>query len=88
VPVQPQIEIRSTPEALALVRQGVGVALIESFGYHASFGKDFVLLPTDPALGHAIHLLHSASSPLSSTARRFASVLKALIKQAQKDAPF
>lgn len=88
VPVQPQIEIRSTPEALALVRQGVGVALVESFGYHPSFGKDFVLLPTEPAMSHAIHLLHSASSPLSSTAKRFATVLKTLIRQAQKDAPY
>ncbi|WP_420225643.1 LysR family transcriptional regulator [Pigmentiphaga litoralis] len=84
VQVQPQIEVRSTPEALALVRQGVGVALVESFGYHPSFGKDVILLPTDPPLDHSIHLLHSANSPLSSTARRFANVLKALISLAQK----
>ena len=86
--MHPQIEIRSTPEALSLVRQGVGVALIESFGYQPSFRKDFILLPTDPALSHAIHLLHSASSPLSNTAKRFAAVLKTLIRQAQKDAPY
>lgn len=88
VPVQPQIEIRSTPEALALVRQGVGVALIESFGYHPNFRKDFILLPTEPALGHAIHLLHPASSPLSSPTKRFATVIKALIRQAQQGAAY
>lgn len=86
-PVQPQIEIRSTPEALALVRQGVGVALVESFGYHPSFGKDFVLLRTEPTIRHAIHLLHAASSPLSSTAKRFVAVLRTMMKQAQQNEP-
>ncbi|AZY48222.1 LysR family transcriptional regulator [Bordetella avium] len=83
VPLSPQIEIRSTPEALALVRQGIGVALVEGLGYHPGFSKDFVLLPTEPCLHHPIHLLHAASSPLSATARRFVETLRALMTPAR-----
>jgi DNA-binding transcriptional LysR family regulator len=81
-PLVPDIEIRATPEALALVRQGVGVALIESFGYHPDFQRDFVLRPTAPTLPHKIQLLHAANSPLSTTARRFASALRQVLKEA------
>ena len=77
--VTPHIEIRSTPEALALVRQGVGVALIESFGYAASLSDTMVLRPIRPQLDHHIYQIHSRSSPLSNLAKGFLATLKHLL---------
>lgn len=82
--INPNIETRSTPEALALVRQGIGVALIESFGYRPEFEREFVLRPTDPAMEHPIQLVHLAHTPLSNIARRFTQALRRAIKEAPK----
>jgi DNA-binding transcriptional LysR family regulator len=71
----PDIEIRSTPEAMALVRQGVGVALMESFGYSADGTGDIVLKPIRPALTHKIYLLHSRQTPMSALAKGFLATL-------------
>lgn len=77
--VAPHIEIRSTPEALALVRQGVGVALVESFGFTAALSDTLVLRPISPALGHKIYQIHPRSSPLSNLAKGFLATLKHLL---------
>ncbi|MCZ2496945.1 LysR family transcriptional regulator [Xylophilus sp. Kf1] len=79
--VTPQIEIRSTPEALALVRQGVGVALVESFGYAASLSDTMVLRPIQPRLDHHIYQIHSRNNPLSNLAKGFLATLKHLLDQ-------
>lgn len=81
VPVKPDIEVRATPEAVALVRQGVGVALIESFGYHPESRQHFVLRPIEPLLPHKIQLIHATNSPLSAPARRFVSALRHVLKR-------
>jgi DNA-binding transcriptional LysR family regulator len=77
--VSPHIEIRSTPEALALVRQGVGVALIESFGFTETLSDTMVLRPISPALSHKIYQIHSRTNPLSNLAKGFLATLKNLL---------
>ena len=77
--ISPQIEIRSTPEAMALVRQGVGVALIESFGYTAQLSDTLVLRAIRPLLGHKIYEVHSGTSPLSNLCKGFLATLKHLL---------
>lgn len=84
-PLKPDIEIRSTPEAMALVRQGVGVALIEAFGFTPTRVDDLVLRPISPELTHKIHLIHANNSPLSTLARGFVATLKNVLKSAQYD---
>jgi DNA-binding transcriptional LysR family regulator len=84
--VAPHIEIRSTPEALALVRQGVGVALIESFGYAASLSDTMVLRPINPAVGHKIYQIHSRTSPLSNLGKGFLATLKNLLDRELQEA--
>lgn len=79
--VRPGIEIRSTPEALSLVRQGVGVALVESFGFTSSLSDAVQLRPIAPALAHKIYLIHARNSPLSQLSRGFAATLRHLLEQ-------
>lgn len=75
----PDIEIRSTPEAMALVREGVGVALMESFGYTPEGAGDIVLKPICPALAHKIYLIHSRQHAMSSLAKGFVATLTNLL---------
>ncbi|WPB56850.1 LysR substrate-binding domain-containing protein [Xylophilus sp. GOD-11R] len=79
--LSPHIEIRSTPEAMAMVRQGVGVALIESFGYTASLSDTMVLRPIAPALAHQIYQIHSRSNPLSNLGKGFLATLKNVLER-------
>ncbi|NYI01122.1 LysR family transcriptional regulator [Cupriavidus plantarum] len=77
----PDIEIRSTPEAMALVREGVGVALMESFGYTPEGAGDIVLKPIRPALAHKIYLIHSRQQAMSALAKGFVATLTHLLAQ-------
>ncbi|XAH22479.1 LysR substrate-binding domain-containing protein [Xylophilus sp. GW821-FHT01B05] len=77
--VVPHIEIRSTPEALAMVRQGVGVALVESFGVTSNCAEEIELKPISPMLAHKIYLIHSRTSPLSNLAKGFLATLRHLL---------
>ena len=81
-PLTPDIEIRSTPEAMALVRQGVGVALVESFGYTPSGSDDVILKPISPSLSHKIYLIQSRQSPMSTLAKGFLATLMHLLDAA------
>jgi DNA-binding transcriptional LysR family regulator len=86
LPLRADVEIRSTPEAMALVREGVGVALIEAFGARRSVVTDGVVLkPLSPALAHRIYLIHTNVSPLSAMAKEFLAVFKRLLKQEGRD---
>ncbi|WP_454739363.1 LysR family transcriptional regulator [Cupriavidus necator] len=75
----PDIEIRSTPEAMALVREGVGVALMESFGYSPEGAGDIVLKPIRPAAAHKIYLIHSRQHAMSTLAKGFVATLTHLL---------
>lgn len=77
----PDIEIRSTPEAMALVREGVGVALMESFGHTPDGAGDIVLKPIRPALAHKIYLIHSRQHVMSTLAKGFVATLTHLLDQ-------
>jgi DNA-binding transcriptional LysR family regulator len=86
-PLSPDIEIRSTPEAMALVRQGVGVALMESFGFKANSTDDVVLKPIEPALSHKIYLIHSPLSPMSTLAKGFLATFTHLLDAERSGEP-
>ena len=77
--VVPRIEIRSTPEALALVRQGVGVALVESFGFSAQVSDVVVLRAIAPAVLHKIYLIHSRGVGLSRVCQGFLGCLRGVL---------
>jgi len=77
--VSPHVEIRSTPEALALVRQGVGVALVESFGFTETLADSMVMRPIEPGLTHCIYQIHSRNNPLSNLGKGFLATLKHLL---------
>ncbi|TWG88596.1 DNA-binding transcriptional LysR family regulator [Cupriavidus gilardii J11] len=77
----PDIEIRSTPEAMALVREGVGVALMESFGYTPDGAGDIVLKPIRPALVHKIYLVYPRQHTMSTLAKGFVATLTHLLEK-------
>lgn len=77
----PDIEIRSTPEAMALVREGVGVALMESFGYTPDGAGEIVLKPIRPALVHKIYLIYPRQHTMSTLAKGFVATLTHLLER-------
>lgn len=85
LPLRADIEIRSTPEAMGLVREGVGVALIEAFGARRPVTDGVVLKPLVPRLAHRIYLIHTNVSPLSAMAKEFLAIFRRLLKQEGRD---
>lgn len=79
------VEIRSTPEAMGLVRAGVGVALIEAFGARRPDQDGVVLKQLRPMLSHRIYQIHTNTSPLSAMAKEFLATLKRLLKEEGRD---
>lgn len=79
------VEIRSTPEAMGLVRAGVGVALIEAFGARRPSQDGVVLKPLRPMLSHRIYQIHANTSPLSAVAKEFLATVKRLLKEEGRD---
>lgn len=84
--VRSDIEIRSTPEAMAMVREGVGVALIEAFGARRSVQDGVVLKPLSPSLSHRIYLIHANTQPLSAMAKEFLATVKRVLKEEGREA--
>lgn len=79
--VRPDIEIRSTPEAIGLVRAGVGVALIEAFGARRPQLDGILLKPLRPDLSHPIYQIHLTARPLSAMAKEFLTTVRRLLKE-------
>lgn len=86
IALRSDIEIRSTPEALAMVREGVGVALIEAFGARRSGQDGVVRRPLKPSLSHRIYLIHPQTHPLSAMAKEFLATVKRVLKEEGRDA--
>ena len=76
----PDIEATSTPEAVALVRQGVGVALIDPYGLPPGPLDDIVLKRIDPAPTHKIYVVHARTQPLSNLAKGFMATLRHVLQ--------
>ncbi len=79
------VEIRSRPEAMGLVRAGVGVALIEAFGARRPSQDGVLLKPLRPTLSHRICQIHANTSPLSAMAKEFLATVKRLLKAEGRD---
>lgn len=86
--IETEIVVRSTPEALAMVRQEVGVALVESFELSPDQRGDILLKPIEPGIGHGIYLLHPRSTPLSNLAKGFAATLRHQLQAARSPSRF
>lgn len=82
------IEIRSTPEAMCMVREGVGVALIEAFGARRTDHSGVVLRPLCPAVPHRIYLIHPNTHPLSAMAKEFLATVRRVLKEEGRDAAY
>ncbi|MBO9642294.1 MULTISPECIES: LysR substrate-binding domain-containing protein [Pseudacidovorax] len=80
------VEIRSTPEAMGLVRAGVGVALVEAFGARRPQQDGVLLKPLAPMLSHRIYLIHANATPLSAMAKEFLATLRRVLKEEGRDA--
>lgn len=86
IALRSDIEIRSTPEGMAMVREGVGVALIEAFGARRSAQDGVVLKPLRPPLSHRIYLIHGSTQPLSTVAKEFLATVRRVLKEEGRDA--
>lgn len=78
------IEVRSPLSACALVREGAGVALIDTWCVTAALLRDAVVRPLEPALELKIHAVHSRAEPLSAPARAFLTVLRGVAREAAR----
>jgi len=85
IALRSDIEIRSTPEAMAMVREGVGVALIEAFGARRAEQGGVVCRPLRPSLSHRVYLIHANTQPLSAMAKEFLATVRRVLKEEGRD---
>lgn len=85
--ITPDIETRSTPEALALVRQGVGVALVDSYGYTPGKQDELILKPLSPAPVHKIYAVQARQTPISTLAKSFLATLRNVLQREDAAVP-
>jgi DNA-binding transcriptional LysR family regulator len=67
--------------AAALVRQGVGVAVVDSFTARAMAEPEIACRPLEPKISFEIHAISLESRPLSRAANSFVKELATLIAQ-------
>ena len=77
----PAIEVRSALTACAMVREGAGVALIDSYCVTPGLLRDVVVRPIAPSIELKIHATHSRLEPLSVLANAFMSTFRAVVRE-------
>lgn len=73
-------EVRHTTTALEMVRNGLGVALVDSFALIGQHHRGVVVRPTRPELPLNMHAVTSNLFPTSTLALKFQSFLAGLLK--------
>ncbi|QEI09105.1 LysR family transcriptional regulator [Pigmentiphaga aceris] len=77
----PAIEVRSALTACAMVREGAGVALIDSYCVTPGLLRDVVVRPIAPSIELKIHVTHSRLEPLSVLANAFMTTFRAVVRE-------
>jgi len=68
--------------AAALVRFGVGLAVVDEFTARAALTPDLAFIPFDPPLRFSVHCMHLLDRPLSERVRRFIVTLRKVMTEA------
>jgi len=76
----PQVEVRSPQTACALVRAGVGVALVDTYGITASLAADVCVRPIAPAVRLSVHVLFNRVQPASTLGKAFVRIFEGVLK--------
>lgn len=84
----PVVEVRSAISACALVREGVGVSLVDPFCIDDALRARLDARALDAAPRFKAHILHARAEPLSHVARNFIEVLRSALCAAQHQGRF
>lgn len=76
------VEVRSAFSACQLVREGLGVALVDPFCVDAILREHIDVRPVKPVQNFNVHALYLHSEPLSHSARSFLNVLRTVFEDA------
>ncbi|MFT4063783.1 LysR substrate-binding domain-containing protein [Paraburkholderia sp.] len=78
----PIVEVRSALTACQLVREGVGIALVDPFCIDGTLHDSIDVKPVEPPRMLSVHALYARSEPLSHPAHGFLKVLRAVFEEA------
>lgn len=76
VPLRVAVEVTQSATALALVRAGAGVALLDGFAFGGVQGQDLVIRPLRPEAESVARILQARDRPLSRLAQEFLKTLQ------------
>ncbi|AUA59045.1 HTH-type transcriptional activator CmpR [Achromobacter spanius] len=79
--ITPAIEVRSSQTACSFVRQGVGVALVDSYGLTDTLMHGIVVRRIEPAISLSVHVSHSRIEPPPSIAKAFLAQFSQIVKK-------
>jgi DNA-binding transcriptional LysR family regulator len=71
VPLRIAVEVSQSATALALVRAGAGIALLDGFAFGGVRDQDLVIRPLSPEVGSVARILQARDRPLSRLAQAF-----------------
>lgn len=77
ITVKQTVTINTMYIAASLVRQGLGVALVDEFTARACAAPDLHFRPVEPKLSFGVHCVHLAERPLSRLTKPFVQFLEA-----------
>ena len=77
----PAIEVRSSQTACSFVRQGVGVALVDSYGLTDALMHGLVVRRIEPAIPLFVYVSHSRIEPPPSIAKSFLTQFSQIVKK-------
>ena len=77
----PAIEVRSSQTACSFVRQGVGVALVDSYGLTDALMHGLVVRRVEPAIPLFVYVSHSRIEPPPSIAKAFLTQFSQIVKK-------
>jgi len=77
--ISPAVQVRSAQTACAFVREGVGVALVDSYGVLPD--RDLAVRPITPAIPVSIHVSHSCLEPPPAMAKAFLNEFAQTVKR-------
>ena len=76
VPLRIAVEVSQSATALALVRAGAGIALLDGFAFGGVQGQDLVIRPLRPDVESVARVLQARDRPLSRLAQEFLKTLQ------------
>ncbi|WP_341911187.1 LysR family transcriptional regulator [Ferrovibrio terrae] len=87
VPLRVAVEVTQSATALALVRAGAGVALLDGFAFGGGQGQDLVIRPLKPEAESVARILQARDRPLSRLAQAFLKTLQQVASEMKFTVP-